>query len=453
MCLIYLDDVILFSTDITSHLGHVDEILTLLGQARISLKLKKCEFFQPRVDYLGHVIIPGRLAVALENTKAFADCTFPRNVTQMRSFLGAANVYRRFIKDFSGIAEPLNSMLKKDAKPNWHEPTQEAREAFEYLKKQLVASPVLALPKRGCPYMIDTDASAYQLGATLLQQQDPSKPNEWRPVGYWSKTLNSAEQNYSTIERECYSVVWAVTKLRPYLEGQKFTVRSDHDTLRRLLTLTDPSGRLMQWRLRLPEFDFEIHYRPGRVHQVPDALSILISSSTDNKPVDDEIPTFGDHQDPVLVTTRSRNAGAAGQSRDQDVPYTMTHEEDEALDDTLDEALDLFDLDLADASHKPLEVNIADFPTKLTIPEILKSQRMDAFCQTVMSRQALKLDTLFYEDDDDLLRSQHPRQSDIKQNVMPESLRPRILKLEHYSRLAGHPGQTRVYQHVRRTYY
>ena len=97
-CLIYLDDVIIFSKDITSHLAHVDEILTLLGQAGITLKLKKCEFFQPRVDYLGHVITPGKLAVALDNTKAFADCTFPRNVTQMRSFLGAAYWKCRCVK-------------------------------------------------------------------------------------------------------------------------------------------------------------------------------------------------------------------------------------------------------------------------------------------------------------------------------------------------------------------
>ena len=430
-CLIYLDDVIIFSKDIKSHLGHVDEILTLLGQAGITLDLKKCKFFQPRVDYPGHVITPGKLAVALDNTKAFANCTFPRNVTQMPSFLGVANMYRRFIKNFSGISKPLDIMLKKYGKPNSHEPTQEARDTFEFLKKQLVAPPVPPLPKLGCPYMIDTDASAYQLGATLLQQHYPSKPNEWRPIGYWSKTLNSAEQNYSATERECYSVVWAVTTLRPYLEGQqKFTMGSDHDALRWLLTLTDPSGRLMRWRLRLSEFDFEIHYRSGRVHQVPDALSRLISPSTDNKPVGDEIPTFGDHQGPVPVTFRSRNTGPAGQSRDQDVPHTLTHEEDDALDDTLDEALDLFDLDLADAPHEPLEVNIADVPTKLTIPQILllESQRTDAFCQTVLLRQALKLDKQFYEDDDGLLRLQHPRQSDIKQIVIPESLRPRILK-------------------------
>ena len=135
-------------------------------------------------------------------------------------------------------------MLKKDARPTWYDPTPEAVKAFETLKRKLISPPILALPKMDRPYMIETDASAYQLGATLLQQQDPSNPKEWVPVGYWSKTLNSAEQNYSATERECYSVVWAVTTLRPYIEGQKFVVRTDHDALRWLLTLNDPSGRL-----------------------------------------------------------------------------------------------------------------------------------------------------------------------------------------------------------------
>ena len=190
-------------------------VLTLLRQAGVSLKLRKCEFFQPKVDYLGHVITPGKLAVATENTKAFEHATFPRNVTQVRSFLGAANVYRRFVKNFSGIAKPLNAMLKKDARPTWDDPKLEAIEAFEMLKSMLISPPIIALPKKGRPYMIDTDASAYQLGATLLQQQDLSNPKEWVPVGYWSKTLSSAEQNYSATEREYYSVVWAVTTFRP----------------------------------------------------------------------------------------------------------------------------------------------------------------------------------------------------------------------------------------------
>ena len=176
------------------------------------------------------------------------------------------------------------------------------------LKRKPVAPPILGLPKAIRPYMIDSAASAYQLGANLLQQQNEKGPNEWTPIGYWSKTLTDCERNYSTTERECYSVVWAVTTLRPYIEGLKFTIRTAHDALRWLMTLTDSSGRLMPWRVRLSEFDFTITYRPGRVHQVPDALSRLISpDGNDDNAVDDEVPTYGDHEH-ALVTTIQRAA-------------------------------------------------------------------------------------------------------------------------------------------------
>ena len=243
-CLIYLDDVIVFSCTTEDHFRHVDEILTLLRNAGVTLKLKKCAFFQPRVDYLGHVITPGKLSVTTENTKSFTHATFPKNTTQLRSFFGAANVYRRFVAGYSGIAPPLNGMLRKDAEPDWDSPTPDQLQAFETLKRKLVTPPILRLPKTNKPYMIDTDASAYQLGATLLQKQNKTK-NEWKRIGYCSKTLMDTERNYSTTERERYSVVWAVNTLRTYIEGETFTVRTNHDALRWLITLTDSSGRLM----------------------------------------------------------------------------------------------------------------------------------------------------------------------------------------------------------------
>ena len=225
-CLIYLDDVIVFSRTTEDHLRHVDEILTLLRNAGVT----KYAFFQPRVDYLRHVITPGRLSVATENTKSFTPVTFPKNTTQLRSFLGATNVYRRFVAGYSGIARPLNGMLRKDAEPDWDWPTPDQLESFETLKRKLVTPPTLGLPKTNKPYMNDTDTSAYQPGATLLQKQDETK-NEWTPIGYWSKTLTDTERNCSTTERECYSVVWAVNMLRTYIEGETFTVRTDHDAL------------------------------------------------------------------------------------------------------------------------------------------------------------------------------------------------------------------------------
>ena len=180
-CLIYLDDVIVFSKDAETHLRHVDEVLRETG---VTLKLRKCAFLQPKVDYLGHVITPGKLSVAVDNSKAFAEAVLPRTVTQRRSFLGAASVYRRFVEKYSDIARPLNSMLRKDAELDWDNPTDAQMEAFETLKERLISPPIPALPKAGRPHMIDTDASAYQLGVALLQQQDEEKPNDWAPIGY-----------------------------------------------------------------------------------------------------------------------------------------------------------------------------------------------------------------------------------------------------------------------------
>ena len=198
-------------------------------------------------------------------------------------------------------------MLKEDANPNWFEPEEDVS-AFETLMTRPISDPVLALQQRDHPYKFDKDASAYQLGEALLPQQDLKDGNAWSHVGYWSNTFNSAEQKYSATERECFSVVGAITTLRPYLEPTKFTVSTDQNALRWFRTLTEPSGRLMEWRLRLSEFDFKIVYRPGRVHPVPDALSRLISPTRDMKTVEDDISTFRDYLDPVLVVTRGRSS-------------------------------------------------------------------------------------------------------------------------------------------------
>ena len=270
----------MFSKNHEEHIGHLDEVLTLLQEAGIKLKLKKCFFFRDEVEYLGFRIRPGTLS-ASPDAKARAAiniATFPTTPTQMKSFLGCCNVYRRFIKGFAKVSTPLTDMLKKDSGTDWGDdlvPTEPQRKAFETLKEALVTPPILALPKRGRPYMVDCDASAYAVGAVLLQQQDEKDEKSWATIGYYSKTLTKEQRNYSASERECYAVVWSTLTLRPYLEGSHFKVRTDHNALKWMLTLNDPSGRLMRWRLRLMEYDYEIVYRPGLKHQVPDALSRL----------------------------------------------------------------------------------------------------------------------------------------------------------------------------------
>ena len=292
-CLVYLDDIIVFSNTKEEHLEHLDAVLGRLYRAGLSLNLKKCHFIQESVSYLGHVVYPGKLAVAAKNTHALRTAKPPKTQTELRSFLGLCNVYRRFVAGFAKIAYPLNQLLRKGESPQLGEFTTEQLEAFEKLRQKLLDPPILALPRADGRFTLDTDASNYQIGCTLLQDQpDGSK----HPIGYWSRGLTSAEKNYSTTEQECLAIVWAVLQLRPYLEGKRFVIRTDHHALRWVLSLADAQGRLARWRLRLLEFDFEVQYSPGKAHYAADTLSRLEPTDPElSRPftsVDAEIPCF-----------------------------------------------------------------------------------------------------------------------------------------------------------------
>ena len=222
--MIYLDDVIILSRKTEDHFKHVEEILKTLHAAGVTLKLAKCDFFTRTVKYLGHVIKPGTLEVDATATEALKGLQHPRNQTELRSFLGLFNVYRRFVPSYSRIAAPLSDLLKK-GKPVTLDPFGESeRTAFLKLIEAISSPPVLALPKAGLPYSVDTDASNKQIGAALFQTH---QGNERKPIGFWSRTLHAAEINYGVTEKECLAVVWALTTLRPYLYGERFTVHSD----------------------------------------------------------------------------------------------------------------------------------------------------------------------------------------------------------------------------------
>ena len=179
--------------------------------------------------------------------------------------------------------------------------------------------------------------------------------------------------------------------------------------------------------------------------------------------MDDEIPTFGDHN--VLVTTgaNTRRSAANGAAASTEEPSTgepdlvniptYSHHDDEVMHDVLDDALDVFDIGIGDQAYEPVDVTPADVPTKITIEEILKAQKTDSFCQAVLARQSKRIDSASFEGPDCILRRRHPREPSIEQVVLPDTLRPRVLQLAHHAKLARHPGQTHMYYNVRRTYY
>ena len=242
-CLVYLDDVIIFSKSIEEHLKHVYEVLEILRQAGMTLKLKKFHFFTNSVNYPGHVIRPGTLEVSEKNIVAIRAAVPQKNQTQLRSFLGLYNVHRRSVPRFARLARPLTELTEKETSFQLPDFNEEQLIAFEDLKYRLISTPVLRLPQRGLPFSMDTDASEYQLGCSLMKEDTQGA----RYPGYWSRTLSSAERNYSAAERECLAVVWAVMTLRPYLERTHFIVHTDHQAL--------------LWYNDIPVFAFHVHVR------------------------------------------------------------------------------------------------------------------------------------------------------------------------------------------------
>jgi RNase H-like domain found in reverse transcriptase/Reverse transcriptase (RNA-dependent DNA polymerase) len=212
--LVSLDDIIVFSKTPKEQMAHLDAVLHRPYCAGLTVNLKKCHFFKEIMDYLGHVIRPGQLSVAEKNTATLKNTKHPTTQTELRYFLGLCNVYRRFVRGFAKIEAPLNLLLRKGETPQLGPLSSEQVTAFDTLCDALLNPPILALPLIEGAFTLDTDASDHQLGCCLQSQPDGSK----RPVGYWSRGLTSAEKNYSTTEKECLAIVWAILHLRPYLE-------------------------------------------------------------------------------------------------------------------------------------------------------------------------------------------------------------------------------------------
>ena len=266
-CLIYLDDIIIFSSSFEEHLVRLVSVLQRLRQAGLKLKPAKCHFAMKQVVYLGHVISAEGIYPDPSKTAAVADYPAPKDAKQLKKFLGLANYYRRFVRHYATIAEPLHSILR--GKPKHFHWDEQCDKAFNTLRNHLVTPPILTLPNFSIPFVLYTDASDVAVGGVLSQQQDGVE----RVIAYWSRQLKPAERKYSTIEREALAAVAAIKDFYPYLYGHRFTLITDHNPLTSLRNLNDFGGRLTRWSLFLQQFDFQFQYRRGTTHTNADSLS------------------------------------------------------------------------------------------------------------------------------------------------------------------------------------
>jgi hypothetical protein len=281
---IFMDDFSIFSSSFQECLHRLTLVLVRCKEKNLVLNWEKCHFMVKQGIVLGHVISHQGIEVDKAKVDLISNLPPPCTVKEICSFLGHVGFYRRFIKDFSKIARPLCKLLAKETPFEFDE---ECLKAFRALKEILMSTPVIRPPNWGEPFEIMCDVSDYAVGAVLGQRIDKLP----HVIYYASKTLNDAQLNYSTTEKELLAVVFALDKFRSYLLGSKIIIYSNHAALKYLFSKKDAKSLLIRWILLLQEFDTEIWDKKGTKNVVPDHLSKLTMDFTeDATPISETFP-------------------------------------------------------------------------------------------------------------------------------------------------------------------
>ena len=263
---VYMDDVLIYSKHLKEHHQVVREVLKRLEHYDLNLKPEKCKFEKDSMEYLGMIIRPGEVQMDPGKVAAVKDWPTPTTLKEVQAFIGFANFYRRFMKDFSTMAHPLHDFTKKDVPWHW---SWEQQEAFNVIKKQFCEEPILKVYDSDLPTHVECDASGFATGGILSQKHEDGL---WHPVVYRSQSMSKEECNYEIYGREMLGLIRTLEDWCHFLEGISFEVITDHKNMERWSTMRDLNRRQAQWSLYLSCFDFKITYRKGESMQA-DALS------------------------------------------------------------------------------------------------------------------------------------------------------------------------------------
>ena len=412
---VYIDDILIFSRTLEEHIEHLRLVFDRLVEAGLKLKPAKCHFIRKEVEYLGHIITPQGLKTNPKLVTAVQGFPVPRNVQEVRRFLGMSSYYRRFIPRFSKVAQPLHALTRKGAEFLWND---DCHSAFESLKQRLISSPVLAYPAFTKPFTLETDASIQGLGAVLSQKQEDGKSH---PVAYASRALSAPERNYSITELETLAVVWAISHFHTYLYGNCVTVYTDHSAVKAVLQTPNPTGKHARWWTKVYGSgvkEVNIIYRSGKTNLSADALSRSPQAPPPAGSDDNEIQ--------VAAVTSHSDKETSIQSLLQLEPGRESNHPNESVSFASEQRKD------------PHVKEIIQFLEKGELPHDPTRARKIAVQGPLFT---LVDDVLFYLD---------PKHNDRRRAVVPEHIRGRVMEENHRGAMGGHFSGNRLYNTLAR---
>lgn len=264
---IYVDDILITSENEDSHYEHIRMVLERFEKYNVTINIDKCQFFRKQVSFLGHIISTEGIKMDMAKINTIQNFKTPSKKKEIQSYLGFLNFYRKYVKNFAHIIEPLIELTRNNAKWTWEEKHQQA---FEESKKAFLKEVIITFPDFTKPLYINTDASSVAIGGELYQQLDN---NERATLGYASRTLKPPETRYTTTEIEALALVYCCSKFRQYILGHKTIIQTDHHALIFMKSCRLTNGRLTRWTLALQEYDLDIRYIAGKDNIIADTLT------------------------------------------------------------------------------------------------------------------------------------------------------------------------------------
>ena len=420
----YLDDILVFSPDMETHLKHLRSLFEKLREADLKLKEVKCNFLKKHIQYLGHIVSGEGITPVPEKLESIQNILPPKTPKEVKQFLGLIGYYQKFVPRFSDLAQPLNALTRKNVAFEW---TPICQESFELLKTSLMTEPILTYPDPNLPYVLFTDASKYAWACVLTQEKthvmEEKEVKILHPITYMSGLFRGSQMNWACLTKEAYAIYMSIKKLTYYLEDADITLRSDHLPLKKFLAKNTLNSKVNNWAIEISPFHITFEYIKGIKNTLADTMSRLIDLDLQIQPESEpEGYEFGYYTFDSLPALEVSNVKT-----------------------TQDISLNVKDTDASNNDLWKLPIN-NDTLSKL--------QQEDVFCKNILNQieKGNIIEGQLYMVKDKLLkRYVIDGDNTYETTVVPRAITTQILQMAHDE--LGHNGTHRTYTLLKRLYY